>query len=264
MKMVVVVEEDPRGRHLRREGAVAAAAVAVAVGEVEGVMKVAASVVVITVGLMTTMTTTTTAAVGTAPTFGENMSRQGSESLIPQLGGQEGLVAHGCEEEDTEVTGEEKVPIDERRRFVHTYYQPYWCRRQHYRRLKKEKLLWNLLALLLVGMGVIIGPILTQPWAVACLTIVGSMVKGYLDLRRYDALVDMSRFAYTSYGKALHMARDADGDYVWWMEFKKEMRTVHQIIIDLCPPIPDKIYCAFDKRSGDHVDGPLLINTNGV
>ena len=74
---------------------------------------------------------------------------------------------------------------------LYMLYHPYWwCRRQHYLHLKKEKMLWNMLSLLLVAMGVIVGPIVTYALVVSGLTVAATMVKGFLDYKRYDTLVD--------------------------------------------------------------------------
>ena len=63
--------------------------------------------------------------------------------------------------------------------------------------------LFNGMALLLMAAGMIAGPILENSTLVACLDAVGTVVKGWNDLRRYSFKVDTSRFAFTTYAKAL-------------------------------------------------------------
>jgi len=63
--------------------------------------------------------------------------------------------------------------------------------------------LFNGMAILLMAAGVIAGPILENSTLVACLTVVGTVVKGWNDLKKYSFKVDMSRFAFTTYAKAL-------------------------------------------------------------
>jgi len=63
--------------------------------------------------------------------------------------------------------------------------------------------LFNGLALLLMAAGMIAGPILENSTLVACLAAVSTIVKGWNDFKKYQFKVDMSRFAFTTYGKAL-------------------------------------------------------------
>jgi len=51
--------------------------------------------------------------------------------------------------------------------------------------------------------GMIAGPILENSMLVACLTAVGTVVKGWNDFKKYSFKVDTSRFAFTTYAKAL-------------------------------------------------------------
>ena len=59
------------------------------------------------------------------------------------------------------------------------------------------------MALLLMDAGMIAGPILENSTLVACLTSVGTVVKGWNDFKKYSLKVDMTRFAFTTYAKAL-------------------------------------------------------------
>ena len=61
----------------------------------------------------------------------------------------------------------------------------------------------NGLALRLVAVGMIAGPILENSTLVACLAAVGTVVKGWTDFKKYSFKVAMSRFAFTTYAKAL-------------------------------------------------------------
>ena len=67
------------------------------------------------------------------------------------------------------------------------------------------------MALLLMAAGMIAGPILENSRLVACLAAAGTVVKGWNDLKKYSFKVDMSRFAFTAYAKALIEMRT----YVW-------------------------------------------------
>ena len=63
--------------------------------------------------------------------------------------------------------------------------------------------MFNGLTLLLMAKGMIAGPILNISTLVACLTVVGTVVKGWSEFKKFSVKVDMCRFAYTTYAKAL-------------------------------------------------------------
>ena len=63
--------------------------------------------------------------------------------------------------------------------------------------------LFNGLALLLMAAGMIASLILENSTLVACLAAVGTVVKGWNDFKQYPFKVAMSRFAFTTYAKAL-------------------------------------------------------------
>ena len=136
---------------------------------------------------------------------------------------------------------------------LYMLYHPYWwCRRQHYLRLKKEKMLWNMLSLLLAAMGVIVGPIVTNALVVSGLTVAATMVKGFLDYKRYDTLVDMSRYAYTMYAKVLKQLKTMK-EQEEWDTFEVKMDALHETLIDLTPILPDH-YKERYKNNKDLID----------
>ena len=63
--------------------------------------------------------------------------------------------------------------------------------------------LFNGMALLLMTAAMIAVPILENSTLVTCLAAVGTVVKGWNDFKKYSFKVDMSRFAFTTYAKAL-------------------------------------------------------------
>ena len=74
-------------------------------------------------------------------------------------------------------------------------------------RFKFYNALFNGMALLMMAAGMIAGPILENRILLACLAAVGTVVKGWNDLKKYRFKVDMSRFAFTSYANALIESR---------------------------------------------------------
>ena len=89
--------------------------------------------------------------------------------------------------------------------------------------------------------GMIAGPILENSMLVACLATVGTVVKGWNDLKKYSFKVDMSRFAFTTYAKALIELRT----YVRGIPFEGlegfliKMQTLDDTI-DFTPPLPKR------------------------
>ena len=87
--------------------------------------------------------------------------------------------------------------------FYAFYHKQWWCYRKMLNHFKFYNALFNGLALLLMAAGMIAGPILENSTLVACLAAVSTIVKGWNDFKKYQFKVDMSRFAFTTYAKAL-------------------------------------------------------------
>ena len=83
------------------------------------------------------------------------------------------------------------------------YHQQWWCYRKMLNHFKCVNALFNGMALLLMAAGMIAGPLLDNSTLVACLAAVGTVVKGWNDFKQYRFKVTMSRFAFTTYAKAL-------------------------------------------------------------
>jgi len=83
------------------------------------------------------------------------------------------------------------------------YHQQWWCYRKMLNHFKCVNALFNGMALLLMAAGMIAGPLLDNSTLVACLAAVGTVVKGTNDFKQYRFKVTMSRFAFTTYAKAL-------------------------------------------------------------
>ena len=63
------------------------------------------------------------------------------------------------------------------------YHKQWWCYRKMLNHFKSYNALINGLALLLMAAGMIAGPILENSTLVACLTAVGTVVKGWNDFK---------------------------------------------------------------------------------
>ena len=122
------------------------------------------------------------------------------------------------------------------------YHQQWWCSRKMLNHFKFVNALFNGLALLLMAAGMIAGPILDNSTLVAYLAAVGTVVKGWTDFKQYPFKVTTSRFAFTTYAKALtelktHVCgvplEDLEG-------FLIKMQTLDDTIVDLTPPLPKR------------------------
>ena len=120
------------------------------------------------------------------------------------------------------------------------YHKQWWCYRKMLNHFKFYNALFNGLALLLMAGGMIAGPILENSTLIACLAVVGTVVKGWNDFKKYSFKVDMSRFAFTTYAKALIELKT----YVRGLPFEGlegfliKMQTLDDTIIDFTPPLP--------------------------
>ena len=125
----------------------------------------------------------------------------------------------------------------------HCHYY-YWCHRQNYIRFRRIRLYVNILSLILLSAGTVIAPLTANVWVLAALSWSSMIVKGFLEFRKYDTKVAMSRLAYTSYAKCL---TDKNRDELVW---------THHMMIDLAPLIPDKIQRRyFGQPQTDYLDG---------
>ena len=122
------------------------------------------------------------------------------------------------------------------------YHQQWWCYRKMLNHYKWINALYNGLALLLMAAGMIAGPLLDNSTLVACLAAVGTVVKGWADFKQYRFKVTMSRFAFTTYAKALTELKtygrgvpleDLEG-------FLIKMQTLDDTIVDFTPPLPKR------------------------
>ena len=122
------------------------------------------------------------------------------------------------------------------------YHKQWWCYRRMLNHFKFYNALFNGMVLLVMAAGMIAGSILENSTLVACLTAVGTVVKGWNDFKKYSFKVDMSRFAFTTYAKALIELRT----YVRGIPFEGlegcliKMQTLYDTIIDFTPPLPKR------------------------
>ena len=129
------------------------------------------------------------------------------------------------------------------------YHKQWWCYRKLLNGYKFYNALFNGLALLLMAAGMIAGPILNNSTLVACLTAVGTVVKGWSEFKKFSVKVDMCRFAYTTYAEALIELRTSGRGIPFdGLEgFLIKMQTLDDTIIDFTPPLPKR--CVHEYRT---------------
>ena len=130
------------------------------------------------------------------------------------------------------------------------YHKQWWCYRKMLNHFKFVNALFNGLALLLMAAGVIVGPLLENSTLVACLAAVGTVVKGWNDFKQYRFKVTMSRFAFTTYAKALtELKTHVRGVPLEDLErFLIKMQTLDDTIVDFTPPLPKRCVQDYHRR----------------
>ena len=120
------------------------------------------------------------------------------------------------------------------------YHKQWWRYKNMLNHFKCRNALFNGLALLLVAIGTIVGPVLENVILVTCLAAVGTVVKGWNDFKNYRFKEEMSRFAFTTYAKTLIELRTfVRGLPPEGLEgFLVKMQTLDDTIIDFTPPLP--------------------------
>ena len=130
------------------------------------------------------------------------------------------------------------------------YHRHWWCRRRQFTRFKRAQMWLNDLALLLMASGLIVGPVLKNSWVVAGLAAVSTLVKGWIEFGKWGTLVQLRRFAYTTYAKTLIKLRTwarggEEGDPT---AFLVKMQTLGDMVTDFVPPLTEAYRLAYEAQ----------------
>ena len=119
------------------------------------------------------------------------------------------------------------------------YHQQWWCYRKMLNHFKCCNALFNGMALLLMAAGMIAGSLLENSTLAAA---VGTVIKGWTDFKQYHFKVTMSRFAFTTYAKALtELKTRVPGVPLEGLDgFLIKMQTLDDTIVDFTPPLPKR------------------------
>lgn len=144
-----------------------------------------------------------------------------------------------CMTEDPSIEGELLQKLDSLYCF---YHKQWWCHRRMYYHFRRCHGLLNGASILIMAVGMIVGPVFENSIIVTILSAVGSVIKGWNDFKKFSLKMDMSHFAFTTYEKTLIELRsyarglpldELDG-------FLIKMQTLDETVSDFASPITDK------------------------
>ena len=132
--------------------------------------------------------------------------------------------------------------------FTH-YHRQLWYQQWMFFGFRRKNVLCNGLALVSIAIGMIVSALWMESAAVICLTAFSTMVKGWMDFRKYPQKMDMCRVAYTSFEKMInqlrayaHTSRVDD-----LAAFVSESKVVEDFVTDLTPPITQDLIQRYER-----------------
>ena len=129
------------------------------------------------------------------------------------------------------------------------YHEHWWCKLQMFTYFKKRNVILNGLALLTMASSIVVGSVWAHSYVAVGLTAFATLVKGWNDFKKYAFKMDMSKFAYTSYEKALGELRNyALSGIEDWTEFLTKMQTIDDVIVDFTPPTDDRYVQEYHRK----------------
>ena len=118
-----------------------------------------------------------------------------------------------------------------------SYHKQWWCRLQMYYHFKRCHAIFTALTLLALALGIVVGTMWEESYAVVGLTATATFIKGWSEFKKYSVKMDMSRFAYTTYEKTLKELKNfARGGLEDMTHFLVKMQTLDEILTDFSPP----------------------------
>ena len=131
------------------------------------------------------------------------------------------------------------------------YHKQWWYRRQSFYRFKKFNAILNGIALLIMAISVVVASVWEHSFVVVGLTSFATLLKGWNDFKKYAFKMDMCKFAYTTYEKALielrsYVRSGMNADDL--DEFLIKMQTLDDTITDFTPPVMDSYVREYEKK----------------
>lgn len=132
---------------------------------------------------------------------------------------------------------------------LHAYYhKQMWCRKQMFITFKRQNAFFKGVALLLVAIGMVTGTVQKESFIMVALTALSTLLKGWVDFKKFGNKMEMCRFAYTTLEKICielnNYARGLPLDDLEGFLIKSQVN--EETISDLCPVISDQIVRKYD------------------
>ena len=156
-------------------------------------------------------------------------------------------ILNGCE---CQVTQRDRQLLRQLDSLYAFYHKQWWCYRELYRYYKRWRTVLNAMTLLIVALGMIVGPVFKNSVAATCITAVGMMVKGWNDFKKFSLKMDMCRFAYTSYAKTLSELRThvRGSPLEEFVAFLVKIQTIDDTVTDFTPTLPDRYHISYKLK----------------
>ena len=95
----------------------------------------------------------------------------------------------------------QKEELEEIKNLFRFYHKRFWCLKRAHGRFKKMNLLINLASSGLVAIGTIAGGVTMNPIVLGVISGLGLVVKTASEMKNLKSKIEMSKFAFTTYGK---------------------------------------------------------------
>ena len=129
------------------------------------------------------------------------------------------------------------------------YHKQMWYYKMMLKSFRRKNAFLNGLAILLIAFGMVVGSVWPDSFAMIVLTAFSAGIKGWTDFRNYSHKIVMCYFAYTTFEKILvelhKYARGSPTDDM--EEFLKRSQLHEETIIDLTPPVPERLIRLYTK-----------------
>ena len=146
-------------------------------------------------------------------------------------------------------TSIDETTLTEIKNLYRFYHRRWWCYKQTYKHIKRMSFTCKILSTSLIVAGTISGGVTLNPIILGTISGVGLLVKTITDHKNYNRKIEMSKFAYTTYGKVLVDLRSClRGKQFDHSSFISDMRLIDTNIIDFCPPISNRVEKRYEKK----------------
>ena len=137
--------------------------------------------------------------------------------------------------------------ISELKALYRFYHKKHWLYKMTFSHYKKAELICNIGSVLMVVTGGVVGGVTLNPIVIGTISGAGLLLKTYSEARNFKRKIEMTKFAFTSYGKILTDLRSfMRGQEYNSKEYLDFVKVLDDIIIDMCP-LTDKFENKYNK-----------------